>query len=213
MIGAGVLLECLDDPRVHEVLAVARRPCGVVHRKLTEVLHVDFFDYAPLRHTFAGFDACFFCLGVSAAGLDESTYRRLTHDLTLAAARALIAASPGITFCYVSGAGTDSTARGRVMWARVKGMTENALLSLPFKRAFMLRPGFIRPLRGVRSRTPLYRLFYTALGPLYPLLHLLAPNQVTTTVNIGRAMIRLAAEGFANRIVSAADINRLAAAV
>ena len=212
MVGAGALLECLDDPRVDAVLAVVRRPTGLTHPKLTEAVHADFFDYDRLRARFAECDACFFCLGVSSAGMDEAAYRHLTYDLTLAAARALVEANPRMTFCYVSGQGTDSTERGRAMWARVKGKTENALLALPFKGAYMLRPGFIQPLRGVRSRTPLYQAFYSALGFLLPVLRRLAPDQITTTVNVGRALIRLAAEGDGKRILLAADINRLAAA-
>ena len=212
MVGAGALLECLDDPRVDAVLAVVRRPTGLTHPKLTEAVHADFFDYDRLRARFAECDACFFCLGVSSAGMDEAAYRHLTYDLTLAAARALVEANPRMTFCYVSGQGTDSTERGRAMWARVKGKTENALLTLPFKAAYMLRPGFIQPLRGVRSRTPLYQAFYSALGFLLPVLRRLVPDQITTTVNVGRALIRLAAEGYGSRIISADDINRLAAA-
>jgi uncharacterized protein YbjT (DUF2867 family) len=211
MIGAGALLECLDDARVDSVLAVVRRPTGRAHPKLTEAVHADFFDYDGLRARFAECDACFFCLGVSSAGMDEAAYHRLTYDLTLAAARVLVAANPRMTFCYLSGQGTDSTERGRSMWARVKGKTENALLALPFKAAYMLRPGFIQPLRGVRSRTKLYQAFYSALGFLLPLLRRLAPDQITTTVNVGRALIRLAAEGDGKQILLAADINRLAA--
>lgn len=212
MVGAGTLLECLDDARVDAVLAVVRRPTGLAHPKLTEAVPADFFDYGGLRARFAECDACFFCLGVSSAGMDEAAYHRLTYDLTLAAARALVAANPRMTFCYVSGQGTDGTERGRSMWARVKGKTENALLALPFKAAYMLRPGFIQPLRGVRSRTKLYQAFYSALGFLLPILRRLAPDQITTTVNVGRALIRLAAEGDGKRILLAADINRLAAA-
>ena len=212
MVGAGALLECLDDVRVESALVVGRRPTGVSHPKLTEVLHSDFFDYEALQPRFAECDACFFCLGVSSAGMDEAAYTHLTYDLTLAAAQAMVAANPRMTFCYVSGQGTDGTERGRTMWARVKGKTENALLRVPFKAAYMLRRGFIEPLRGVRSRTPLYQAFYSVLGFLLPVLRRLAPDQMTTTVNVGRALIRLAAEGYASRIVLAADINRLAAA-
>jgi len=212
MVGAAALLECLDDARVASVLAVVRRPTGMAHPKLTEIVRDDFFDYAQLRARFAECDACFFCLGVSSAGLTEAAYSRLTYDLTLAAAGAMAAANPQMTFCYVSGQGTDSTEHGRTMWARVKGRTENALLALPFRRAFMLRPGLIQPLRGVRSRTPLYQAFYTVLGFLVPLLRRLAPDQVTTSVGVGRALIRLAADGYPRTIITPADINRLAAA-
>ncbi len=211
MLGAGALLECLDDPRVESVLAVVRRPTGIAHAKLTEDVRSDFFRYDDLRLRFATCDACFFCLGVSSAGLSEAEYHRLTFDLTLAAAREMAAANPAMTFCYVSGQGTDGSERGRSMWARVKGQTENALLALPFKAAFMLRPGLIQPLRGVRSRTSLYQAFYTIFGFLLPLLGRLAPDQLTTTVAVGRALIRLAAEGYPSRILATSDINRLAA--
>jgi len=211
MVGGGVLLECLDDPRVASVLVVGRRACGVTHPKLTEILHPDFFDYAPLAPRFRDVDACFFCLGVSAAGLTEAEYTRRTYDLTLSAARALAAASPRLVFVYVSGAGTDSTERGRVMWARVKGRTENALLALPIRGAYMVRPGFIQPMRGVRSGTPLYRVFYVVLGPLLPALRRMFPRQITTTVAVGRAMIALAAHGDKKKVLDPEDINRLAA--
>jgi uncharacterized protein YbjT (DUF2867 family) len=212
MVGGGVLLECLDDPRVESVLVVGRTPTGIPHPKLEEILHRDFFDYAPLRSRLAGLDACFFCLGVTSAGKSEAEYTRLTYDLTLAAASTIAEASPGAVFVYVSGVGTDSTERGRVMWARVKGRTENALLALPFRGAYMMRPGFIQPLRGVRSRTPLYQVFISALAPLFPLARKLFPRHVVTTVEVGRAMIRLADEGDARKILEPADIRRLAAA-
>jgi len=211
MVGSGVLRECLEDPRVASILAVGRSSVGLTDPKIEEILHTDFLDFAPIQARFADRDACFFCLGVSAAGMSEERYRRLTYDVTLAAARAMVAVSPGMTFCYVSGAGTDSTERGRVMWARVKGRTENALLGLGFKAAFMFRPGFIQPLKGTRSKTPAYRVLYAVLGPLYPLLRRLAPRYVTTTVNVGRALIQVAAGGYPRPIVETDDINRLAA--
>jgi len=150
MVGMGALLECLDDSRVQSVLVVGRSSCGVRHAKLTEVLHQDFFNYGPLADRFRDRDACFFCLGVSSAGMDEPKYHRLTYDLTLAAAQAMATANKRMTFCYVSGQGTDSSGRGSSMWARVKGQTENALLRLPFKAAYMFRPGLIQSMRGVR---------------------------------------------------------------
>lgn len=213
MIGAGVLLECLDDARVKSVLVVARRATGLRHAKLTEVLVNDFFNYDALARHFERLDACFFCLGVSSAGLAESEYTRLTYDLTLAAAEAMIraAARPNhLVFCFVSGMGTDATETGRSMWARVKGKTENALLNLPFRAAYMLRPGFIEPMRGVRPRTGLYRALYAVGRPLVPLLRRLFPRQLTTTVNIGRAMIALADRGYARHVLEPSDINSLA---
>jgi uncharacterized protein YbjT (DUF2867 family) len=210
MVGAGVLIECLEDPRVESVLAVGRRPCGVTHPKVREHIRSDFFDYADAATDLRGHDACFFCLGVSSAGMSEAAYHRLTYELTLAAARALLALNPAMTFCYVSGEGTDSTERGRFMWARVKGKTENHLLAMPF-RAYMFRPGFIQPLKGIRSKTRLYQAFYDVFGPLLPLLKRLMPKHVTTTVNVGRAMIQVAAAGGTRRVLENPDINELAA--
>ncbi len=185
MVGAGALLECLEDSRVESVLAVGRSLTGQTHPKLRHVIQADFFNYDNLRDDFANCDACFFCLGVSVAGMTEASYSHLTFDLTLAAAKEMAAANPKLTFCYVSGVGTDSTEQGRSMWARVKGKTENALLALPFKAAFMFRPGFIQPMHGVRSRTGWYQAFYTVAAPLYPVLHRLFPQYSTTTVNLG----------------------------
>jgi uncharacterized protein YbjT (DUF2867 family) len=209
MIGAGTLLEALAEPQVAAVLAVGRRPCGVIHAKLEEVLHADFYDYSALQSRWTGYDACLFCLGVTSAGMDEASYRRLTYDLTLAAAGSMAAVNPGMVFCYVSGAGTDSTGRGRMMWARVKGETENAVLALPFKAAYMFRPGYIQPLKGVRSSTRWYQAMYDIVGPLYPVLRRIAPGAVTTTVTLGRALIRVAANGCETRVLEGRDINRV----
>lgn len=209
MVGSGVLIECLADPRVEAVLVVGRSRCHVDHPKLRELIHTDFFDYTTIAPELAGYDACFFCLGVSSAGMGEAAYQHVTYDLTLAAARTLAKGNTGMTFCYVSGQGTDSTEHGRSMWARVKGRTENALLRLPLN-AFMFRPGIIQPLKGVRSRTRLYQLFYTLTGPFFPVLRRLLPSQVTTSVNVGRAMIRVAVDGYGKRILEVRDINALA---
>ena len=209
MVGAGVLLECFADARVESVLAIVRSSTGRSHPKLREILHADFFNYDHLRAEFASCDACFFCLGVTSVGLDETQYTRLTYDLTTAAARAMADVNPMMTFCYVSGIGTDSTERSRTMWSRVKGRTENAILALPFKAAFMFRPGFIQPVNGVRSKTAWYQLAYDIIGPISPLLMRLAPTQVTTTARLGRAMIRVAADGYTTRILYPRDINLL----
>ncbi len=211
MVGEGVLRECLEDARVQSVLVVGRSRLRLTAPKIQEILHTDFFDFKPIQSQFAGYDACFFCLGVSAAGMSEDAYHRLTYEVTLAAAEALVAVSPNLTFCYVSGEGTDSTEHGRIMWARVKGKTENALLRMPFKAAYMFRPGYIQPLKGVRSKTGWYQAIYNVLGPAYPILRRLAPKYVTTTVNVGRAMIQVAANGAAQKILSTRDINGLAA--
>jgi uncharacterized protein YbjT (DUF2867 family) len=210
MVGAGVLIECLGDPRVRSVLVIGRHSVGISNPKLRELIRSDFFDYSDARSDLSGYDACFFCLGVSAPGMSQAAYHRLTYELTIAAAEVLVALNPGITFCYVSGEGTDSTERGRSMWARVKGKTENHLLRLPFK-AFMFRPGYIQPMKGVRSKTRLYQAFYDTFGRLYPVLRKLAPTHVTTTENLGRAMIEVAAVGYSRRVLENSDINLLAA--
>jgi uncharacterized protein YbjT (DUF2867 family) len=213
MVGKGVLLECLDDSRVEQILLISRHPIDVSHPKIRECLHQNFFDFASIQAEFAGFDACFFCLGVSSVGISESEYHHLTYDLTLAAANALAAATAGrLTFCYVSGEGTDSTEHGRTAWARIKGKTENALLRLPFKAAYMFRPGYIQPLRSIKSKTRWYQAVYDVLGPLYPVFRRVFPRYVTTTVNMGRAMIEVAATGTTKQILTSADINRLAGA-
>jgi uncharacterized protein YbjT (DUF2867 family) len=211
MVGRGVLLECLDDSRVDHVLLVSRKPVGMAHPKIEEIVRENFFDFTDVQPRFADLDACFFCLGVSSVGLSEGEYFHLTYDLTLAAATALVsAARSGLTFCYVSGEGTDSAEAGRTAWARIKGKTENALLALPFKAAYMFRPAYIQPLRGIRSKTRWYQLFYDVLGAFYPVLRRLLPKYVTTTVNLGRAMIAVAANGYEKEILASEDINRLA---
>jgi uncharacterized protein YbjT (DUF2867 family) len=210
MVGSGVLIECLEDPRVRSVLVIGLRPVGRTAPKMREILVEDFLDFKPLQSEFATCDACFFCLGVSSIGMTEERYRHLTYDITMAAATAMSAANPHMTFCYVTGTGTDSTAKGTRMWARVKGETENAILRLPFKAAYMFRPGFILPLKGVRSKTAVYQAIITVLAPLYPLLRRLAPLHMTTTVNVGRAMIAAALDGYDRPILESADIEQLA---
>jgi uncharacterized protein YbjT (DUF2867 family) len=210
MVGQGVLRECLRDPTVEAVLVVGRTATGRHDGKLAEIVHADFLDFSTVEDRFAGYDACFFCLGVSSAGMSEDAYRRVTYDFTLAAARSLARVRPGMTFIYVSGTGTDSSERGRVMWARVKGRTENALLELPLQ-AYMFRPGYIQPAPGTKSKTRLYRVLYAVTTPLYPLLKRLAPNQVTSAEQVGRAMIRIAQRGAGKRILYNREINAIAA--
>ncbi len=210
MVGSGVLAECLADARVTEVVSIVRQAGGVAHPKLREVRHADFFEYSSLGQAFRGADACFFCLGVSSFRMSEAEYRRWTHDLTLAAARAVVEAASSCVFCYVSGEGTDGSGTGRVMWARVKGQTENELLALPFRAAFMFRPGYIQPLAGVRSKTAIYRAVYAVLAPFYPLLQRIAPTHMTTSVNVGRAMIGVALRGYGSPVLENEDINRVA---
>lgn len=208
MVGAGVLHECLRDDRVTEVLAVLRTPSGTSHPKLRELVRTNFVDYSDARNEFQGADACFFCLGVTAVGKTEEEYSRLTYDITVAAARMMAEVNPGSTFCYVSGQGTDSSEKGRVMWARVKGKTENAILRLPLN-AYMFRPGYIQPLGGIKSKTRVYRLFYQLMAPVYPVLKRLTPNLVTTNETVGRAMIELATSGYGSRLLEVRDINRV----
>ena len=210
MVGAGVLLECFADPRVTSILVVTRSPTGRTHSKLREVLHADFFNYDTLRDDFAACDACFFCLGVTSIGMNEAQYTRVTYELTLAAARTMVQANPQMTFCFVSGVGTDSTERGRTMWARVKGKTENALLALGFKAAYMFRPGYIQPIGDVQSKTGWVQTAYDIARPLYPLMNRLLPNNSTTTSNLGRAMIQVAARGYSKQVLYSSDFNTLA---
>jgi uncharacterized protein YbjT (DUF2867 family) len=211
MVGRGVLLECLDDARVSKVLAIGRSPIGVKHDKLEEIAHTDFEDYSAIEPALAGYDACFFCLGISSVGMSELDYRRVTLDFTLAAAEALLRQSPGITFIYVSGAGTDESGKSSMMWARVKGETENRLLSMPFEAAYMFRPGVIEPRRGVRPKATLTRVAYAIGWPLFPLLRAASPGLITTTERVGKAMIKLAIDGGDRRYFENADINALVA--
>lgn len=209
MVGQGVLRECLLDPEVDAVLAIGRSATGQVNPKLRELVRADLLDYADLEPQLGGFEACFFCLGVSSLGMKEQDYRRVTYDITLAAAQVLVRLNPAMTFIYVSGAGTDSSARGRSMWARVKGETENALLQLPFKAAVMFRPGAIVPLHGITSKTRLYRVIATLARPLWPALNAGFPQLVTTTEKLGRAMLRVARSGAPKPILESRDINAL----
>jgi uncharacterized protein YbjT (DUF2867 family) len=209
MVGTGALRECLLDSEVERVLTLGRAPTGTKHSKLAEIVRKDLLDYAGIENQLAGFDACFFCLGVSSSGMNEADYTRITHDIALAAASALLRLNPQMTFIFVSGAGADRTERGRVMWARVKGKTENALLRLPFKAVYVFRPGIIEPLHGIQSRTAGYRLFYAVAKPLLPIARRLFRNYVLTTEQIGRAMLAAAKRGAAKPILEARDIRAL----
>lgn len=209
MVGQGVLRECLRDPQVERILTVGRSSTGASDPKLQELVLKDLYDYSGVEPKLAGYDACFFCLGVSSAGMSEADYRRVTYDLTLAAATVLARLNPEMTFTYVSGQGTDGSEKGRIMWARVKGATENALLKLPFRATYLFRPGIIRPLHGVRSKTALYQTFYTLLGPLLGLLASLSPDSLTSTEQLGKAMLKVARDGAPKRFLENPDINRL----
>jgi uncharacterized protein YbjT (DUF2867 family) len=211
MIGQAVLRECLLDPGVTRVVTIGRRPTGQSNSKLTELVRPDLAILAPLENQLTGFDACFFCLGVSALGMTEEQYTRVNYDLTIGVARTLLRTSPNVTFIYVSGSGTDSSERGRVMWARVKGRTENTLLSLPFKAAYMFRPGLVIPLHGIRSSTRWYNVAYAMTKPIYPVLRRLAPTIVTTTEELSRAMLAVARNGYPTHVLEMADIIRIGA--
>lgn len=206
MVGQGVLRECLLDPDIVGVQTIGRSATGVHHPKLREIVQPDLFHYAGIEPELRGFDACFFCLGVSSGGMSEPQYERLTHTLAIAAAETLSRLNPGMTFIYVSGAGTDSSEKGRVMWARVKGKTENAILRLPFKAAYMFRPAGIQPVHGERSRTTVYRIGYALTKPVLPLLRRLFPRYILTTEEIGRAMIHVAKRGAPKRVLESSDI-------
>jgi len=209
MVGKGALRECLLDLEVESVLTVGRSATGQQHEKLREIVHKDFFNFSAIESNLRGYDACFFCLGVSSAGMTEQEYTRLTYDITMAAAQTLAKLNPNMTFLYISGMGTDSSERGRSMWARVKGKTENALLRLPFKAAYMLRPGYIQPLHGIRSKTKLYQALYTVMAPLYSSWKVLLPKYVTTTEQLGRAMIKIAKQGAPKHVLETRDFNAM----
>jgi uncharacterized protein YbjT (DUF2867 family) len=209
MVGQGVLRECLIDRGIERVLVVGRSPTGVRNAKLTEIVHGDFTDYSAIEAQLTGFDACFFCLGVSSIGMNEERYRHLTHDITLTAATTLARLNPQMIFVYVTGAGTDSTEQGSRMWARVKGKTEIDLLKLPFKGAYMFRPGAIQPLHGARSKTAWVQAVYNVTWPVWSVLRRIAPRLVTSTEQIGRAMIRVAREGYPRKVLEMEDINSL----
>lgn len=209
MVGQGVLRECLLDPDVTDVLTIGRTATGQKNPKLREIVHADLLDFSAIEQDMTGYNACFFCLGVSSVGMSEERYRHVTYDITLAAAGTLARLNPGMTFVYVTGAGTDSTEQGRVMWARVKGKTENDLLKLPFKAAYMFRPGAIQPLHGARSKTAWVHALYVATAPLWALLHRVAPKYVTTTEVIGRAMLGVVKRDYPKRILESQDFGRI----
>jgi uncharacterized protein YbjT (DUF2867 family) len=210
MLGQAALRECLLAPDVEAVLTVGRTATGRQAPKLRELVRPDLFDLGPVEGELRGYDACFFCLGVSAAGMTEEAYRHLTYDLTLSIAGLLARQNPTMAFLYVSGAGTDSTEQGRSMWARVKGRTENALLRLPFRAVYLFRPGYIQPMHGITSRTPLYRALYVVIAPLFPLFRGFAANQVSTSEQVGRAMLEVVRQHGPSRVLEIRDINALA---
>ncbi|WP_241840834.1 NAD(P)H-binding protein [Rhodococcus erythropolis] len=213
MVGSSVLRECLDDPRIDEVVTVGRNPSGTTAPKIVDIVHRDMLDFSAIEADLTGADACFFCLGVSSAGMNEADYTRITHDITLAAATTLSGVNPQMVFVYVSGESADSTETSKTMWKRVRGATENALLALPLT-TYILRPGFIRPRPGSPSKTWWYKAFYQISVPLYPLLRKVWPSSVTTSENIGRAMVTLAANtpDLPDRVLRSDKVNELAQA-
>jgi len=205
MVGEGVLHVCLNHPDVKSVLVINRKPCGVSHPKLKEIIHQDFFNFSPIESQLSGYNACFFCLGVSSVGMKEATYYKLTYELTMHVAGTLSRLNPEMTFCYISGAGTDSSEKGRSMWARVKGKTENDLQKLPFKDVYVFRPGFIKPIKGLKFT----HKFYHYIGWMFPVGRKLFPNGFCTLNELGNAMIHVAQNGFEKKIISGKDIIEL----
>lgn len=206
MVGEGVLHEALKHSDVESILVIGRRSCNVKHKKLKELLHKDFFNYSTIGKHLRGFNACFFCLGVSSVGMNEQDYSRITYDLTMQAARTLSGFNPDMTFCYISGTGTDSTEKSRSMWARVKGKTENHLTMLPFKAVYFFRPGLMKPTKGQKNVKPLFKV----LGLLYPLWKVLSPKNVCTLEEVGIAMIQATIYGYTKQILENKDIAQVA---
>jgi len=206
MVGEGVLHECLKHPDVESVLVINRIPCGVTHNKLKEIIHKDFFDLSQIENQLSGYSACYFCAGVTSVGKKEEEYQRITYDLTMNFANTLLRLNPEMVFTYVSGAGTDSTEKGKSMWARVKGKTENDLMKLSFKDAYMFRPGYIQPTKGLVNTYKIYK----ALAPLYPAFEKLFPKYVVTLEEIGKAMINVALNGSEKKILECEDIRKVA---
>ena len=206
MVGEGVLHECLNNPDVTRVLAVNRKPCGVSHPKLKEVIHNDFFNFSAIEPHLTGYQACFFCLGVSSVGMNEADYKHFTYDLTMHVATTLSKLNRDMTFIYISGAGTDGTEKGRLMWARVKGKTENDLCKLPFKKSFAFRPGFIAPAKGLKNTLRLYKY----LGWIVPIVKALSPGSIVSLNEIGSAMIKAVKQGYSKDVLEIKDIKALA---
>lgn len=208
MVGQGVLRECLAAADVGKVLTVGRAPTGMRHPKLRELVHAEMWDYANVEEELKDYDACFFCIGVTSSGMQEDRYTHLTYDLTMAAAGTLARLDPQMVFVYVSGAGADSSETSRIMWERVRGKTENALLKLPFRGVYIFRPGMIQPV-GVKSKTTSYRWFYALTKPLLPLLRALLPDQILSTPQVGQAMLAAVRNGAQKRVLESPDINAL----
>jgi len=208
MIGRGVLLECLDSDAVESVLVINRHSCNILNNKLKEIIHGNLFDISALTDEMNGYNTCFFCLGVSSAGMKETDYHKITYELTVNVANTLLKINKDVVFCYISGAQTDGSEKGRVMWARVKGKTEKALLAMPFKKVYMFRPGFIQPMKGIKSRTRLYNVLYAVFTPFYFILKHFK-SIVTNTEILGKAMINTSLKGYNKNILESIDINKI----
>jgi hypothetical protein len=206
MVGEGVLHECLSHPNVEEVLVINRRTCGVSHPKLIEIIHKDFYDFTSIEDQLKGYNACFFCLGTTSVGKSEEEYTKITYELTKIFADTVVGLNPDMVFCYVSGAGTDGTEKGKVMWAKVKGKTENYLLNLDFKKAYMFRPGIILPTKGLKNTLTLYKIF----SPLLPIVRLLFPKYVCSLKEVGIAMINSVMKGYEKEVLEVINIVKLA---
>src|SRR4051812_45058218 len=202
MVGEGVLHECLQSDKVEQVLVINRKACGIIHPKLKEIIHDNFFDLSPIELQLVNYNACFFCLGVSSVGKKKPEFYRLTYTLTMHVAEMLSKQNPGMTFCYISGAGTDSSEKGRTMWARVKGKTENDLAKLPFKKVYNFRPGIIEPTKGLKNTLS----FYKYLGWLLPVIRMIAPKYISTLSELGKAMINVASKGYEKQVIEVKDI-------
>ncbi len=209
MVGQGVLRECLLDPEVERILLIGRSASGQTNARITEIVHKNISDLTAIEPELTGYDACFFCLGVSSVGMSEKDYKKITFDLTTSVAQTLVRLNPGMTFIYVSGLGTDSAEKGKVIWARIKGATENALLRMPFKAAYMFRPGMIQPMHGEKPKARATRVAFALMGWVIPLWMRVAPGSVTTTERIGRAMLNAAKHGAQKKVLESADINAL----
>lgn len=210
MVGKGVLLTCLENAHVESVLVINRKPVGITHPKLKEIIHDNFYDLSSISDQLSGYNACYFCLGVSAFRMPEEKYRRITYDITLHFAQTIISLNPDVVFCYVSGQGTDSSESSSMMWARVKGATENALHAMPFSAAYMFRPGYIHPMKGVKSSTPFYNVMYAIMKPLYPVFKSVMPGSITSNQQMGLAMINCVVYGYEKQHLENKDINTLA---
>ena len=208
MVGQGVMRECLAAPDVEKVLTVGRTPTGQQHPRLQELVHAEMWDYANVEAELSNFDACFFCIGVTSSGMSEQKYTHLTYDMTLSVASTLARLNPQMVFVYVSGAGADSSETSRIVWERVRGKTENALLKLPFRGVYIFRPGMIQPV-GVQSKTTSYRWFYSLTKPLLPVLRAMLPDQILSTPQVGQAMLAAVRHGAPKRVLESPDINAL----